>query len=488
LSEDEAAAELARLLADSYDDPDLFNHAILGRPELTDYQREWSRALIDHHTVAIETGNMLGKSWWTGGTVVPWWMATRPGSLTVCTGPSQSLLGSVLWHNVRESIDNAPLMQLFRPQISTGIKTSPHSVELANGSRAIGLSTTSIERMSGQHNANLLLVVEEASGVSDDIWQALDSLGAYRTIAIGNPIRAEGGFASLCIQGEQDAMQGMHPSQAVRYFNVPSTASPHAELDRSPVGLASRTWLDSMRRKHGADSLWHRVHVLAQRPKLSHERLIPHDHLARATSEAAASFAAEARKLGQAGKRRISCDVGEGVGNARSVIVVRDDAGILELAADRFQGPAETARAMADAAHRWQVPPDRISYDGAGITGRKLGNALEGVGLVGCRPYFGSGSGGKRFTNLRTATAAALARRLDPDHYIARGTKQWQPFHIPTSPHLPALLEELGELKIQLRGAKSALEDKSDMAERLGRSPDFCDALTQSFREDAING
>jgi hypothetical protein len=34
----------------------------------------------------------------------------------------------------------------------------------------------------------------------------------------------------------------------------------------------------------------------------------------------------------------------------------------------------------------------------------------------------------------------------------------------------------------------SELEPKEDMMIRLGRSPDFCDALTMTFRDEAFQG
>lgn len=462
---------------------------VLDRSPYWSAQREWCAAVVRHRVVAIETGNALGKGFFVAGLAL-WWLFTRKDALVMITGPGQTTLGTTVFKEIRRALEGCPFhrLGLMPAKMSQGIKTSPQVVEIRPGWQVLGFSTTSIERASGQHAGELLAIVEEASGVEPEVWAAIDSWNAKRLVAIGNPIRPDGGFVDMIHEAESDSLRGVPDPERAVAFNVPSTASPHAHLDHSPWGLASRTWLDAMARRHGKDSLWYRAHVLAQRPKLSHERLIPQQHLDRATGDEAARHAAELRRLGQAGMRRISCDVGEGVGNARSVVVVRDDAGILELAASKFEGPVETARAIAELAHRWQVAPERIGYDGAGITGKKLGNSLEGVGLKGCVPYYGSGSGGKRFVNMRTACAAALARRLDPDHYVDRHRKQVVPFHIPSSPHLPAMMQELGELKVQLKGSKSALEDKQSMMERLGRSPDFADAVTASFREEAING
>lgn len=484
--------DLTELLADCYDDADLFNSAVLARPDYwqvpgIEGQREWCDAISSHHTVAIETGNALGKDYFVGG-IIPWWLWTREDSLVIVTGPSQTLLGSVTWKEVRRAVEGCPFYPRYlSAKITNGVKSSPQVMEVAPGWQALGFSTTSIERLSGQHAGELLVILEEASGIEDHVWEAIDGLKAKKIVAIGNPIRAEGGFVRLCDQGIADAKNGIPKQFAVKYINVPSTASPDAGKDESKYGLADKGWLDRMARQYGKDSLWYRAHVLAIRPKLAHERLIQPEHLDACTSEATRERCNEWRQLGKAGKRRISCDVGEGVGNARSVIVVRDDLGILDITASIYQTPSDTAVAIAGLAGKWKVSPDNISYDGAGQTGKRLGNALSGQGYPMARPYFGSGSGGKRCTNLRTASAIAFARRIDPETYVGHDETHL-PFHIPMSEHWPSIREELLELKYELKGDKSALEPKDDLMERLQRSPDFADAITQAFRDEAIRG
>lgn len=479
--------KLIDLLIDSYDDPDIFNSAFIDRGEYCDYQAQWCRDLVEYRCLAIETGNQTGKDFWIGG-LVPWWLYTRPNSLVIITGPGQSLLGTVTFKEIRRAIDKAPLLQAIRPAaISSGIKTSPHTVTLGPGWQALGFSTTTIERASGQHNANLLVIVEEASGVEDEMWDAIESLGYTKLVAIGNPLRAEGGFVDLCNEAASDKTRGVPRSEATCYRNLPSTESPHAKLDKSPVGLADRTWLDAVERKYGKDSLWYRSHVLAIRPTLSNEQLIPDADLDRCIADATAKTVSRLRADGKGGRRRLACDVGEGCGNARTVVIVRDDLGILDCSASRYTGPGDAADVISHQCDKWGVREADVSYDGAGQTGKRLGNALAKRGLGRSLAYFGSGGGGKRCTNFRTACALALARRLDPDHYHGPGST-WIPFHIPPGEHWEPMREELLQLRYHLQGDLSALETKEDMMDRLGRSPDFSDAMSQLWREEAIAG
>jgi hypothetical protein len=427
---------------------------------------------------------MLGKDWWIG-LVISWWLFTRKDSLCVVTAPGQSLLGSVTWKEVRRAITGSPLP--LGARISSGIKTSPHTVTLGPGWQALGYSTTSVERASGQHAGQLLVIVEEASGVLPETWDAIESLGYTKLVAIGNPLAAEGGFVDLCNQAASDRARGIPKREATCHRNLPSTAGPHARLEKSPVGLADRTWLDASERKYGVNSLWYRSHVLAIRPTLANEQLIPDADLDRCITDETAAAVATARQEGKGGKRRLGCDVGEGVGNSRTVIWVRDDLGVLELFADRFTGPGDAAEVVVRLAMKHGVKEEEVSFDGAGQTGKRLQNQLARRGFSRARPYFGSSSGGKRCTNLRTATALALARRLDAHHYGGSG-HTFVPFAIPAGADWSSIREEVLALRYHLAGDQSQLEDKTDLMERLGRSPDFADSLTQTFREEAIAG
>jgi len=55
------------------------------------------------------------------------------------------------------------------------------------------------------------------------------------------------------------------------------------------VGIADKVWLEAVGREPGENSPWYRWHVLAQRPKLATETLIPQEWLNLALSEATAA-------------------------------------------------------------------------------------------------------------------------------------------------------------------------------------------------------
>ena len=470
----------------SRNDPCYFNENVLCRSPFWQAQRQWASALVDYRIVAVETGNGLGKGFLIGG-VVPWFLWTRMDSLVYICGPGQTQIDSVLFKEIRRAVQNCPYWKagLLRMTISPGIKSSPATAIVQPGWGAVGFSTSTIERASGHHAADMLVIVDEASGVPDESWQAIESLGFSKMLVAGNPIRSDGKFAALCDQGDRDLLDQRPPHLACRHFNVPSTASPHADLDRSPWGMADKTWLQSVARDPGKDSPWYRSHVQAIRPRLSHDTLIEPQWLDLALAAETGVAASQIRAGAPIGKVVLGCDVGEGVGKAQSVIVVRDGVGVLEIFASRFESKIQTADMICALANKYHVPVQGIVFDGSGNTGRDIMKALERRYPYGLIPYFGSKPGGRFYVNARTACAAALARRLDPQ--TDRGVTR-KPFHIPNGPHVQALFKELGELRYRLKAEKSELETKQDMMLRLDHSPDFADALCMTFREEATHG
>ncbi|MGO9918308.1 MAG: hypothetical protein ACLQIB_26880 [Isosphaeraceae bacterium] len=466
----------------SRNDPHYFNDVCLGRLPYWSRQIDMCRSVVDYRVTVVYSGNAIGKDYWVGG-LVPWWLYTRKDSLCIVTGPSQTLLGSVTWKEIRRALDGCRLP--FRPRISGGRKASPAMVEMRPGWQALGYSTTSVERASGQHAKDLLVIVEEASGVEGEIWDALESLKYSKLVAIGNPIRAEGRFVDLIRQADTDRADGIEPRTAVCAIRIPSTESPHATWEESPYGLADRTWLEACYRRYGRDSLWVRSHIRAEIPEVSAAALIDPAWLDLATTIGRPSLPPN-HPVHRS--RRIAVDLGEGVGRDDTAILVRDSDGILDLVAGSALSLASAAEEVARLARAWAVDVSRISYDGIGI-GRTFHNYLAKVGLKDAIRYAGAGRPREpgRFTNLRTEAAWRLHDRLNPDRHTDNrypNTSRQIPFSIPPRGWYALLREDLIALTYDLVGQRVRLIPKEDLLIKLGRSPDSGDALIQSFAFD----
>ncbi len=319
------------------------------------------------------------------------------------------------------------------------------------------------------------MIVDEASGVSAPIWSAIHGLAASRLVVAGNPIRYDCHFREL----HDIAVKG---SATITSVGISSLESPDARSDVSPVGMASRSFLNQMREIHGDESTWWRSNVLGIFPGQESVRFIASAWLDACTRESVPSDELWADYPG--GNTFMGVDIGGGVGADRSVVVVRNRKQVLEVFASEWHGVLDDARHRLEPivvalARKWAVTPDRLIYDKAGL-GRSFGSYLATHGFDGAVGYFGAGKGGKLYVNRRTANAYALRRRLDPHR------ENHVPFYSGGIPEWAALRQELAELRspameIEEGQVKQVLEDKEALAARLHRSPDVLDALLMTF-------
>ena len=464
-------------------DPVGFNKWVLNRSPYWTRQAEIARSIVEYRVTVCYSGNAIGKDYLLGGTI-PWWITTRPNSLAIVTGVSQTVLGSVTWKEVRRAIEGSPILSQLGIRLSSGVKASPQVMEVSPGWHALGYSTTTVERASGQHAPELLAVMNAASGIDDEIFDAIDSLKYQRLAVFLNPIRPDGRAVDLIHQAERDRKEGIPKHRAVNAIQIRSTESPHATWEESPWGMADRTWLEAMYRHYGVDSLWVRSHILAEIPRVSADVLIPEAWLDWAARD---EFALRVRPAGHPvhATRRIACDLGEGVGRDSSCVLVRDDWGVLDVVFGSALGLPEAANLIWKKATQWGVPQEKITYDRVGI-GRDFPLHLSrhfGPGQR-CVGYAGSGKPcSADFANLRSESAWKLRQRLEPgvSGDPAQPHRHRVAFAIPPGTYWPRLREELKTLSYTLAGRKTRLIPKDDHCILLGHSPDISDALVQSF-------
>jgi hypothetical protein len=472
---------LTELLSQCVNDPDLFNSAVLGRAPFWSGQRRMLQSVNDYRITVCYTGHSIGKDY-ALGCAVPWWLYTRSNSLVIVTGPSQTLLGSVTWKEIRRATEYQAGRSAIPlgMKVSQGVQGSPLRASVKGDWGALGYSTTSVERASGQHNPKLFVIGEEASAIEDHIFDAFDGLNFERLLLVCNPTRATGRVVDLIHRAEKDRQDGVPKHLAVNAIRISSRESPDAMLTKSPRGLADATFIADCERRHGKTSLYVRVHIDAEIPSVDAESLLPVAWLDWAASQK--------RRVCPPGHpihatRRIACDLGEGVGRDSSAILVRDDQGILEVRFGSQLGLPEAAGIIWELRTKWDIPDERISYDRVGI-GREFHLHLARRGISRAVGYAGAGSPRSAdFVNLRTEAAWMLRNRLNvehiPDH---RFPDSHQPvFCIPPGDYWARMRDELKALTYSIVGHKTALMTKEDHAILLGHSPDLSDCLCQSF-------
>jgi hypothetical protein len=477
------------------DDPVGFQVEILGRT-LWSKQEAVCNAVASSPITVVPAGRAVGKSWTLAG-ICLWWLYTRRNSVIITTGPDHRQVVSVLWGEIRKAIHGAKT-SLPYIHLTEGY-SSPQRLSRSVTTRweALGFAASTTEGFSGQHAEELLVIVDEASGITEPIWSAIHGLAAKRLVVAGNPIKFNSQFREL----NDMALAG---SPTICSVPISSLDHPHAELDHSPVGAVSRSFLQQMAEIHGRHSPWWFSNIEGRFPGQESVRFLPQSWLDACTDPAILDDPTWQDMA--PGRPRMGIDVSMGVGADKSVVVVRNDKQLLEVFASEWHGVLDDAKYRLEPivlamARKWNVQPQDVIYDKGG-PGRSFGSYLaryaEDViaawwrehphgpmreapepfeGVIGS---FGGGSGGRLYVNRRTANAYAVKRRLDPNR------KGHVPFYCGNIPQWPMLRQELLELKDgemeTVEGAvRQALETKESLMSRLKRSPDFLDAFSSTF-------
>ncbi len=144
-------------------------------------------AVTRHRRVAVKACHASSKTW-TAARLALWWALTKPDGIVVTTASSWVQVERLLWAEIHEALG------LSRVGFPGANKT-----ELTFGPKnfIIGLSTNLGERFRGFPRANLLIIMDEATGIRGEIWEELPGImagGNVHVLALGNPTVPGGPF------------------------------------------------------------------------------------------------------------------------------------------------------------------------------------------------------------------------------------------------------------------------------------------------------
>lgn len=175
------------------DDPEGFIRDVLGVEFLTDEQQEICRRVRDNPETTVQAGHGVGKSFIAAALVI-WWVFCV-GGLAISTAPTKALVNDVLWSEIRELYD--------QNEHRLGGERTKTRLYLTESARAYGYTARKRGRgvaFGGRHEAKMLGVQDEASGIETPIDEAFDSLltgGGNKALRIGNPLDETSPFGSV---------------------------------------------------------------------------------------------------------------------------------------------------------------------------------------------------------------------------------------------------------------------------------------------------
>lgn len=171
--------------------PVLFYKEVLGFfPD--EWQEKAAFSLANNSKVSIRSGQGVGKTSLEAASLL-WFLSCFPFSRVVATAPTKQQLNDVLWSEVSKWIEKSIIMKLLLKWTKTRVCLNNYEQRWF----AVTRTATKAENMQGFHEDNMLFIVDEASGVADDIMEAI--LGTLsgknnKLLMCGNPTRTTGVF------------------------------------------------------------------------------------------------------------------------------------------------------------------------------------------------------------------------------------------------------------------------------------------------------
>jgi len=172
-------------------DPSRWMEEILGTDTIEDYQDNLFKSIVKFDKVCVKACHSVGKTWGFGRMVL-WFYSMFPNSIIITTAPTYRQVKALLWGEIRDAYKTS--------KQPIGGRLLDVELKLSDKHYAIGFSpqskTTSSKEQQGSsfqgfHSDYVLIVFDEATGISPDVWvmaQGLLTSGKIvKFIAIANP-------------------------------------------------------------------------------------------------------------------------------------------------------------------------------------------------------------------------------------------------------------------------------------------------------------
>jgi len=442
-------------------DPILWAHERL-QEETWSKQDEILQALVDHDKVAVRSCHGVGKSH-IASRAVGWWMDThdREDVFVVTTAPTFPQVRVVLWRYIRQMHRRAGL-----PGRCNQVEWLIDDEIVAYGRKPADHDAAGFQGVHGQ----VLIVVDEACGIPETLWHAIESLATNegcKILAIGNPDDPTSYFKRICNPGST-----WHKVKISAYDSPNLTGevvSP--KLSRA---LVSRAWVDEKVIDWGRDNPVFVSKVLGEFPTQDPHAVVRLEDI----------YRCRLVDVPWADHELLPVELGVDVGGGGDLTVIRERRGPVagRQWSSRSDRPEELAPFVCEA----------IAITGA--THVKVDSNGIGFGLVG--ELRNRGRRGEHRASVSAVNVSESAS--DPAKWYRLRDEMWWNarercaaglWDLSQMDDADGTISELVEPRWGLDVAgRIKVESKDDTRERLdGRSPDRADALLLAYHQPAAS-
>jgi len=251
------------------------------------YQSEIINSIFKYPRVTVKSCNGVGKSSIAARIILSFLYLNQP-SVVLSTAPTFQQVERIIWKELRTAYNNAN--NLFDGGLGGILLPRSPELYLKNNWFAIGLSTNAPERFQGYHEENLLLIVDESSGVKDDIFEASQRILTSENthiLQIGNPNSPADTTGNYFFESFNSPL---YKKYTISAFDTPNfikfgIQNEHIESGewREMIGkeklpapyLITPSWAAEMAELWGIDSAPYYISVLGEYPPEGSNALIP---------------------------------------------------------------------------------------------------------------------------------------------------------------------------------------------------------------------
>ena len=415
-------------------------------------QRAIAESVVANRRTAVKSCHDAGKSF-IASRLAAWWTDVHPqgSALVVSTAPTYQQVHAILWEEIRKAAKKAKAKGDPLPgRVLQSDEWKYDDGEIAGFGRKP--ADTDEHGFQGHHRHYVLVILDEACGVPEQLWTAVEAITTNadcRILAIGNPDDPNTEFGNVCKPGS-----GWNVVQ-ISAFDTPNFTDEPVPDQLRPLLLA-REWEEDKRKRWGAKSPRYISKVLGDFPEIGVDTLIPPRWIE----------AAQQRTLQPGPRAVVSGDVAR-FGSDRTVLALMRGP-VARIIGDHAYTRTTETTGYAIAAKR-EHHADEIRVDGVGVGAGVVDELLDAGHDVIDMQSGAAALDNERFANARAEWWWGLRERFEQGD-------------IDIDPDDDELAAQLGAVKYKFTArGQIIIESKDEMKKRGLPSPDRGDTVMLGY-------
>jgi hypothetical protein len=456
----------SELILRGQNDPVFWIESVLG-DTLWERQKDICRSVVEHERTACAASFGVGKTH-IAARLALWFLCTHKPSIVVSTAPTLRQVKDLLWSELRNAHNRA--------LIPIGGELLQLSLKFDERHFAVGFSTDAenMDKFTGLHQANQLVIFDQAGGIEPPIWEASEGLmtsAHCRWLVISNTAVSTGELANICM-----------PDRKTRFgtwnvLHIKASESPNVVAGKNLIpGLVAHDWVKKREEAWGRDDPLYKIFVEAEFIPDSEMVVVPYKAIVDAFN-----------MNGELGSHiEVGLDVAR-MGTDSTVWTAVSGSRVMEVKRvtgnTTMQVVGLTVEFVKHLQETYGLPVTAVKIDviglGAGVYDRLIELDDDNIEI----PVVAVNNAEvqivvdkERYSNVRAEMAWAFRHRID---HGGVGLAAVQVHDYEIKEYIRGDIQAM-RYKITSQG-KIQLLPKEELKKNLGRSPDYWDSLVMAF-------